>query len=74
VPVCFFDDEVRAAGVIPASCIDAIAVVPGAGLPLTADGLLDLAAVRRYQRAAQDDAGFDDYLRTQVYARLPQAA
>jgi glutaconate CoA-transferase subunit A len=74
VPVCFFDDEVRAAGVIPASCIDAIAVVPGAGLPLTADGQLDLAEVRRYQRAAQDDAGFNDYLRTQVYARLPQAA
>jgi glutaconate CoA-transferase subunit A len=74
VPVCFFDDEVQAAGVIPASCIDAIAVVPGAGLPLTADGQLDLAEVRRYQRAAQDDAGFNDYLRTQVYARLPQAA
>ncbi len=74
VPDSFFDDEMRAAGVIPASCIDAIAVVPGAGLPLTADGQLDLAEVRRYQRAAQDDAGFDDYLRTQVFARVPQAA
>ncbi len=74
VPGCFFDDEVRAAGVIPAGCIDAIAVVPGAGLPLTADGRLDLAEVRRYQRAAQDDAAFDDYLRTEVFARVPQAA
>jgi glutaconate CoA-transferase subunit A len=74
VPDSFFDDGMRAAGVIPASCIDAIAVVPGAGLPLTADGQLDLAEVRRYQRAAQDDAGFDDYLRTQVFARVPQAA
>ena len=71
---CFFDDERVAAGVIPAGCIDAIAVVPGAGLPLTADGQLDLAEVRRYQRAAQDDAGFDDYLRTEVLARVPQAA
>jgi len=74
VPGCFFDDEVLAAGVIPASCIDALAVVPGAGLPLTADGRLDLAEVRRYQRAAQDDAAFDDYLRTEVFARVPQAA
>jgi hypothetical protein len=60
--------------VIPAGCIDAMTVVPGAGLPLTADGQLDLAAVRRYQRAAQDDAAFDDYLRTQVFAGVPQAA
>jgi glutaconate CoA-transferase, subunit A len=74
LPGCFFDDELRAAGVIPASCIDAIAVVPGAGLPLTADGLLDLAEVRRYQCAAQDDATFEDYLRTEVFARVPQAA
>ena len=36
--------------------------------------LLDLAEVRRYQRAAQDDAAFDDYLRTEVFARVPQAA
>lgn len=71
---CFFDDELVAAGVIPASCIDALAIVPGAGLPLTADGRLDLAQVRRYQRAAQDDAAFDAYLRTAVFARVPQAA
>jgi glutaconate CoA-transferase subunit A len=71
---CFFDDEVLAAGVIPASCIEALAVVPGAGLPLTADGRLDLAEVQRYQRAAQDDAAFDDYLRTAVFARLAHAA
>jgi glutaconate CoA-transferase subunit A len=74
VPGCFFDDDVRAAGVIPAGCIDAIAVVPGAGLALMADGQLDLAQVRRYQRAAQDDAGFDDYLRAEVFARMPKAA
>jgi glutaconate CoA-transferase, subunit A len=74
VPGCFFDDEARAAGTIPAGCIDAIAVVPGAGLPQTADGRLDLAEVRRYQRAAQDDAAFDDYLRAQVFGRVAQAA
>jgi glutaconate CoA-transferase subunit A len=74
MPGCFFDDELRAAGVIPAGCIDAITVVPGAGLPLTADGQVDLAAVRRYQLAAQDDAGFDDYLRSEVFAGMPQAA
>jgi glutaconate CoA-transferase subunit A len=74
VPGCFFDDDVRAAGVIPAGCIDAIAVVPGAGLALMADGQLDLAQVRRYQRAAQDDAGFGDYLRAEVFARMPKAA
>jgi glutaconate CoA-transferase subunit A len=74
VPGSFFDDEAMAAGTIPAACITALAVVPGAGLPLTADGRLDLAEVRRYQRAAQDDAGFEDYLRTEVFARVPQAA
>lgn len=74
VPGSYFDDAAMAAGTIPASCITALAVVPGAGLPLTADGRLDLAEVRRYQRAAQDDAAFDDYLRTQVFARVPQAA
>ena len=74
VPGCFFDDDHVAAGVIPASCIDALAIVPGAGLPLTLDGRLDLAEVRRYQRAAQHDAAFDDYLRTEVFARVPQAA
>lgn len=69
VPGCFFDDDLLAAGVIPAHCIDAVAVVPGAGVPLTADGRLDLAAVRRYQRAAQDDAAFADYLQDEVFAR-----
>jgi glutaconate CoA-transferase subunit A len=68
VPGSFFDDEAMAAGTIPAACISGIAVVPGAGLPLAADGRLDLAEVRRYQRAAMDDAGFADYLRTMVFA------
>jgi len=74
VPGSFFDDEAMAAGTIPAACITALAVVSGAGLPLTADGRLDLAEVLRYQRAAQDDAGFDNYLRTEIFARVPQAA
>jgi glutaconate CoA-transferase, subunit A len=74
VPGSFFDDEALAAGTIPAGCITALAVIPGAGLPLAADGRLDLAEVRRYQRAAMDDAGFGDYLRTRVFARVPQAA
>ena len=73
VPGSFFDDEGVAAGVIASSCIDAIAVVPGAGLPLAADGRLDLAEVRRYQRAAMDDAGFDDYLRAAVFGREAQS-
>jgi glutaconate CoA-transferase subunit A len=74
VPGSFFDDEAMAAGAIPAALVTALAVVPGAGLPLAADGRLDLAEVRRYQRAAQDDGAFADYLRTEVFAGLAQAA
>ena len=70
-PGCFFDDAALAAGTIPAGCIEAIAVVPGAGLPHTADGRLDLEEVRRYQRAAQDDAAFADWLQAEVFARSP---
>ncbi len=74
VPGSYFDNEAMAAGAIPAALVTAIAVVPGAGLPLATDGRLDLAEVRRYQRAAQDDGAFADYLRTDVFAGLAQAA
>ncbi len=74
VPGCFFDDEASAAGVIAANHIDGIAVVPGGGVPLTATGQVDLAAVRRYQRAALDDAAFAEYLRREVFARDGQPA
>jgi glutaconate CoA-transferase subunit A len=74
VPGSFFDDETMAAGAIPAALVTALAVVPGAGLPLGADGRLDLDKVRRYQRAAQDDAAFADYLATEVFAHATQAA
>jgi glutaconate CoA-transferase subunit A len=67
VPGSFFDDEAIAAGVIPAHLIEAIAVVPGGGAPMTADGRADLAAVRRYQQAALSDAGFAAYLRAEVF-------
>lgn len=64
----FFDDEAKAAGVIPALLVDAIAVAPGGGWPIGADGRTDLDAVRRYQQAALTDEGFAEYMRTQVFA------
>ena len=74
VPGCFFDDEALAAGVVPAELIDGVAVVPGGGMPLLADGRLDLEAVRRYQRAAQDDDSFAAWLQAQAYQRDAQPA
>ncbi len=73
VPGCFFDDELTAAGVIAAAYVTALSVVPGAGLAQTAEGRLDLAQVRRYQRAAQDDARFAVYLRNEVLRCEPQS-
>lgn len=58
----FFDDELSAAGVIPAPYVDAWAVVPGGSWPMDRSGQVDLDAVRRYQRAAQTEAGFEDWL------------
>jgi hypothetical protein len=52
--------------VIPAALITALALVPGGSWPMAADGRTDLDAVRRYQRAAQSDEGFADYLREHV--------
>ncbi len=66
VPGSFFDDEVLAAGVIPAPYIDALAVVPGGSWPMGMDGRTDLAAVRRYQQAALSDDGFAAYLQAEV--------
>lgn len=69
VPGCFFDDEALAAGTIPAELIHGLAVVPGGGAPYLADGRPDLAAVRRYQHVALDDAGFQAWLRSEGLVR-----
>ena len=74
VPGSFFDDEALSAGVIPALQIDAIALAPGGCWPMALDGRVDLAAVRRYQQAALTDAGFADWLQTQVFAGAAVAA
>jgi glutaconate CoA-transferase subunit A len=74
VPGCFFDDEALAAGAIPADLIQGLAVVPGGGAPHFADGRPDLAAVRRYQQAALDDASFDAWLQAEVLQRDPLPA
>jgi glutaconate CoA-transferase subunit A len=66
VPGSFFDDEVQAAGVIPAPYIEAIALAPLGCWPMRADGSTDLDAVRRYQRAAQSPIDFDAYLSREV--------
>jgi glutaconate CoA-transferase subunit A len=65
VPGCFFDDPALAAGVIPALYVDAMALVRGSW-PIALDGRVDLAAVRRYQQAAQSDEGFESYLKAEV--------
>lgn len=67
VPGSFFDDEALSAGLIPASYIDAIALVPGGCWPMRLDGSNDLAAVRRYQQAALTDDGFAAYLQAEVF-------
>jgi glutaconate CoA-transferase subunit A len=67
VPGSFFDDETLAAGVVPAHYIDALALAPGGCAPMALDGSVDLAAVRRYQQAAQSDAGFAEWLRSEVF-------
>lgn len=65
VPGCFFDDDTLAAGTLPAHYVDAMSLVPGGSWPMRIDGSIDLDAVRRYQRAAQSDAGFDAYLQSE---------
>lgn len=67
VPGRLFDDEAKAAGVIPAMLIEAIAVVPGGSAPIGPDGRTDLDAVRRYRQAALTDDGFAAYLRCEVF-------
>jgi glutaconate CoA-transferase, subunit A len=67
VPGDFFDDEALAAGVIPASYVSALTVVPGGCWPMRLDAGTDLAAVRRYQQAALTDDGFAAYLQTEVF-------
>jgi glutaconate CoA-transferase subunit A len=74
VPGSFFDDPHTAAGVIPAMYIDAMTLVPGGSWPMAVDGSVDLDAVRHYQKAAQTDAGFDDYLQTRLAGHAIEAA
>jgi len=63
----FFDDAQLSAGLIPASYITALAVVPGGCWPMALDGSVDLAAVRRYQQAALSDDGFAAWLQAEVF-------
>ena len=70
----FFDDPLRAAGLIPATYISALAVVPGGCWPMALDGSVDLAAVRRYQQAALSDEGFAAYLQAEVFGTAEVAA
>lgn len=63
----FFDDAQLSAGLIPASYITALAVVPGGCRPMALDGSVDLAAVRRYQQAALSDEGFAAWLQAEVF-------
>lgn len=67
VPGSFFDDEALSAGVIPASYVHALALVPGGCWPMRLDGSTDLTAVRRYQQAALSDDGFAAYLKAEVF-------
>lgn len=66
VPGSFFDDEAMSAGVIPAPCISAIAVVPGGCWPMDLHGGIDLEAVRAYQQAARSDEGFAAWVQAHV--------
>jgi glutaconate CoA-transferase subunit A len=63
----FFDDAQLSAGLIPASYVTALAVVPGGCWPMALDGSVDLAAVRRYQQAALSDDGFAAWLQAEVF-------
>lgn len=67
VPGSFYDDEQLSAGIIPATYISALAVVPGGCWPMALDGSVDLAAVRRYQQAALSDEGFAAWLQAEVF-------
>ena len=69
----FFDDEVMAAGVIPAHYVRAMALVPGGCWPMEISGRVDLDAVRAYQRAARTDEGFAAWLQAYVL-RSPQGS
>jgi glutaconate CoA-transferase subunit A len=66
VPGSFFDDEAMSAGVIPAVCVSAIAVVPGGCWPMDVRGGIDVAAVRTYQQAARSDEGFAAWVQAHV--------
>ncbi len=66
VPGSFFDDEAMSAGVIPAVCVSAIAVVPGGCWPMDVRGGIDLEAVRAYQQAARSDEGFAAWVQAHV--------
>lgn len=62
----FFDDPLRSAGLVGAMHVNGIAVAPQGSWPLRADGSCDLDEVRRYQRAAQSEEGFAQYVQAQL--------
>ena len=74
VPGSFYDDDKLSAGIIPATYITAMAVVPGGCWPMTLDGSVDLAAVRRYQQAALSDEGFAAWLQAEVFNQVTAVA
>ena len=74
VPGSFYDDDKLSAGIIPATYISALAVVPGGCWPMALDGSVDLAAVRRYQQAALSDEGFAAWLQAEVFNQVTAVA
>ncbi len=74
VPGSFYDDDKLSAGIIPATYISALAVVPGGCWPMALDGSVDLAAVRRYQQAALSDEGFAAWLQAEVFNQATAVA
>jgi glutaconate CoA-transferase subunit A len=74
VPGCFFDDEVASAGVIPSTCVTALALAPGGCWPMRVGAATDLDAVREYQRAARTDEGFAAWLQAHGGAAPAPAA
>lgn len=61
VPGCLLDDEATAAGTVPATYVEAIAVVPGGDAPGDRPGTAG-AAIAAYAAQARTDAGFAAWL------------
>ena len=67
-PGCLFDDEILAAGTLPALYIDAIAQARNGAWPLGLGEryLADSAHLRDYAQSARSVAGFQDYMQRHV--------